>query len=128
MQCHLGNFKVVKGLNFSFRGLPFLSMVNYLIPPQNTRFKNKIPLQGILLMQHGKLFFLSKTYRWHIKTKQHTKKIFRKILHLEKRALRSFFGVMWMKHKKLDPSNHGNYYSFSLLGKSLDQRLRWKVL
>ena len=31
-------------------------MVNHLIPPhpQNIQFRNKIPLQGTVLMQHGK--------------------------------------------------------------------------
>lgn len=86
MQCHLGNSEIVKGLIFLFQWLTFL----HLIPPQNTWFRNKIPLQEILLMQQGKLFFPSKIYHWHIKSKQHAMKIYRKSLHLEKGALWGF--------------------------------------
>ena len=120
--------------------LPFLNMVNHLIPPtlkiHNLEI-NSSPRDNA----KWKIIFLSNSVSLAYKSRTACKRrfiarfyIYSKILHLyqdstfiarfyKKRAFWGFFQA-----QEGDHGNLSNYYSSSLLEKSLNQRLRWKEL
>ena len=107
--------------------LPFLNMVNHLIPPtlkiHNLEI-NSSPRDNA----KWKIIFLSNSVSLAYKSRTACKRRFIARFYIYSKILqeRAFWG--FFQAQEGDHGNLSNYYSSSLLEKSLNQRLRWKEL